>query len=274
MNDEYAAAADLYDFVVPYRTRPDVAFFIELALESGGPVLELGCGTGRVLIPTARAGLEILGLDQSPEMLAACRRKMLEESSDVQSRVRLVEEDMRQFELSRQFALVTIPFRPFQHLVDVDDQLACLECVHRHLTESGRLVFDVFNPSLTGLTRENVGQEEQTGPAFELPDGRSVVRREKVVSRDHFKQVISIELIYYVTYADGRQERLVHAFPMRYYFRYEVEHLLARAGFVVDEVYCDYRRNSYGTTYPGDLVFVAGKRPWSDQPPPVQSAVR
>lgn len=260
MSDQYVASADFYDFVVPYRDRPDVDFFVDEARNSGGPVLELGCGTGRVLIPTAQAGLQVVGLDQSPEMLAVCRRKVHEEPLEVQSRIGLVKGDMRRFELSQRFALVTIPFRPFQHLVEVDDQLACLECIHRHLTDDGTLVLDVFNPSLTSLTRENLGLEEESSPAFVLPDGRSVVRREKVVARDYFKQVISVELIYYVTHADGREERLVHAFPMRYFFRYEVEHLLARAGLVINEVYCDYRRNRYGTTYPGDLVFVAGKR--------------
>jgi SAM-dependent methyltransferase len=251
--------ADLYDFVEPYRTRPDVAFFVDQALESGGPVLELGCGTGRVLIPTARAGIPIVGLDRSPEMLAVCRQKVQQEPSQVQSRMSLIEGDIRQFELSQQFALVTIPFRPFQHLVEVEEQLDCLECIHRHLDDEGTLVLDVFNPSLTGLTRENVGQEEQSSPAFVLPDGRSVVRREKIVARDYFKQVISIELIYYVTWPDGRQQRLVHAFPMRYFFRYEVEHLLARCGFAIDAVYADYQRNPYGTTHPGELIFLASK---------------
>jgi 2-polyprenyl-3-methyl-5-hydroxy-6-metoxy-1,4-benzoquinol methylase len=60
--EDYAFIADLYDHIVPYRDRPDVAFFVEAAQESGGPVLEVGCGTGRILIPTARAGIEIVGL--------------------------------------------------------------------------------------------------------------------------------------------------------------------------------------------------------------------
>jgi SAM-dependent methyltransferase len=273
MNDEYVAAADLYDFVVPYRNRPDVAFFVDLACESGGPVLELGCGTGRVLLPTARAGIQIVGLDRSPQMLAVCRQKVQAEPSEVRSRIRLAEGDLRHFELSQQFSLVTIPFRPFQHLVEVDDQLNCLECIRRHLDDDGKLVLDVFNPSLPGLTRDNLDQEVDAGPAFTLPDGRSVVPREKTVARDYFKQVISIELIYYVTHPGGHQERLVHAFRMRYFFRYEIEHLLARAGFATDEVYADYERNRYGTTYPGELVFMARKRLRDNRLMPVQSTV-
>ncbi len=261
MENEYVIGADLYDYVEAYRTRTDVGFFVELARETGGPVLELGCGTGRVLIPTARAGIEIAGLDRSPQMLAVCRRKLQDEPSEVQARVQLIESDMRGFELSRQFALITIPFRPFQHLVDVDDQLACLACIRRHLNGEGRLVVDVFNPSLTALTRDNVGVEEAAGSDFALPDGRRVVHCSKIAARDLFKQVISVELIYDVTHPDSRKERLVHAFKMRYFFRYELEHLLARAGFMIDAVYGDYERNPYGTAaYPGELIFVARKR--------------
>ena len=72
--NEYMAIAELYDYVVPYRERQDVGFFVEAAKESEGPVLELGCGTGRVLIPTARAGVEITGLDLSTDMLGICRK--------------------------------------------------------------------------------------------------------------------------------------------------------------------------------------------------------
>src|SRR6185436_14973006 len=93
--DEYAFIADLYDHVVPYRNRPDLTFFTEAAKQSKGPVLEIGCGTGRVLIPTARAGVEIVGLDLSHHMLSVCRQRLANESAEVQSRARLVQADMR-----------------------------------------------------------------------------------------------------------------------------------------------------------------------------------
>src|SRR5262249_30840191 len=116
MADDYIVGADFYDYVEAYRTRPDVGYFVDVVRETDGLVLELGCGTGRVLIPTARAGIEIVGLDRSPQMLAVCGRKLQEEPAGIQSRVQLRQGDMRQFELSRQFRLVTIPFHPFQHL--------------------------------------------------------------------------------------------------------------------------------------------------------------
>lgn len=257
--DEYLSIAELYDYVVPYRNRPDVAFFVEAAKESGGPVLEVGCGTGRVLIPTAQAGVEIVGLDLSPHMLEVCRGRLKAESEEVRSRVQLVQGDMRQFELSRTFRLVTLPFRPFQHLTTVEDQLACLGCICRHLAEAGRLILDIFNPSLESLARQNFGEEISEEPEFSMPDGQRVIRRHKIVSRDAANQINYVELIYYVTHPNGRQERLVQAFPMRYLFRFEAEHLLARAGFEVEQLYADYDKSPYGSKYPGELIFVARK---------------
>ena len=256
---EYAVTAEMYDHTVPYRERKDVAFFVEAARESGGPVLEVGCGTGRVLVPTAREGLEITGLDLSPHMLKVCRERLEGESQEVRARVRLVEADMRGFDLGRTFRLVTLPFRPFQHLLTVEDQLACLGCLRRHLQPGGRLILDVFNPSLEGLTRQNLGEEIAPEPEFVMPDGRRVVRKHKMVARDFFQQVIRTDLVYYVTHPDGRQERLVHALAMRYFFRFEAGHLLARAGFEVEQLYADYDKSPYGSKDPGELIFVARK---------------
>jgi SAM-dependent methyltransferase len=258
-HDEYQSIAELYDYVVPYRDRPDVAFFVEAAKVSGGPVLEIGCGTGRVLIPTAQAGIEISGLDLSPHMLAVCRERLSLEPEPVRSRVRLVEGDMRHFELSRTFSLVTLPFRPFQHLTTTGDQLACLDCIHRHLETGGKLILDIFNPWLEALASQTINEEMAEEPEFTIPDGRRVIRRHKITSRDVFNQVNYVELIYYVTHPDGRQERLVQAFPMRYLFKFEAEHLLARAGFEVEQLYADYDKSPYGSKYPGELIFVARK---------------
>jgi SAM-dependent methyltransferase len=257
--EQYAATAEFYDYVVPYQTRQDVAFFVEAAQANGGPVLEVGCGTGRVLIPTARAGIAITGIDLSPHMLDVCERHLEQEPADVQNRVQLDLGDMCDFDLGQTFKLITIPFRPFQHLIAVDDQIACLRCIHRHLADDGRFILDVFDPSLPIIAREVTGEEQGDEPEFTMPDGRRVLRRNRVVARDVFKQYQDIELIYYITHPDGRTERLVHAFPMRYFFRYEIEHLLARCGFEVEALYADYDKSPYGSKSLSELIFVAKK---------------
>ena len=131
--------------------------------------------------------------------------------------------------------------------------------IHHHLVKGGRLILDIFNPSLEALTRDDVGVVVGEEPEFTMPDSRRVVRRHKIVSQDRFNQINEVELIYDVTHSDGREERLVHSFPMRYLFRFEAEHLLGRSGFEIEHVYADYDKSPLGSKYPGELIFVAKK---------------
>ena len=262
--DEFAGAydrahvAEFYDHIYGFLDREDVGFYVDLAKQTGGPVLELGCGTGRVLIPTAREGLHVTGVDLSDHMMAVFRAKLAQESDEVQTRTKIVRADIRDFDLGTQFNLVTVPFRPFQHLITVDEQMACLSAARRHLMPDGWLAMDVFNPNLSRLVDENRQEVEEMEPR-QMPDGRTVARNYRTDSIDLDNQVLHIELIYYVTGVEGEQERTVHAFPMRYFFRYEIEHLLARAGFEVEALYGDFERSPYGSKYPGELIFVARK---------------
>ncbi|MCW8133492.1 MAG: class I SAM-dependent methyltransferase [Planctomycetota bacterium] len=258
--DEYAASAPYYDYVDAYTAREDVGFYVEQARASGGPVLEIGCGTGRVLIPTAKAGLEIAGLDYSNAMLARCREKLAAESSGVRGRVALTQGDMRSFDLGRTFKLITIPFRPFQHLETVEDQLACLACVRKHLDEGGRFILDIFNPSIPAMADDSRLKAFGHEPEVAMPDGRRVSRWARIAERNYAMQYNDVELVYEVKHPDGRAEQIVFAFRMRYLFRYEAEHLLVRAGFEVEALYADYDKSAYGTKYPGELIFVAKKR--------------
>jgi SAM-dependent methyltransferase len=253
---EYDSFAEFYDHVLPYRERPDVPFFVDLARQSPGPVLEVGCGTGRVLVPCARAGATIVGLDLSPGMLAVCRRKLAREAPDVQARVRLVEGDMRDFDLGARFPLITLPFRSFQHLETPEDQRAALRVLARHLAPGGRMVLDLFNPSLPFLGDERWLVAPLAEPAVDLPDGRRMVRTMRMVSRDWFAQVQEIELSHRITWPDGRAEDHTGTARLRYTFRFEAEHLLAREGFTVEALYGDYDRSPYGAKYPGELIFV------------------
>ena len=257
--DIYERTAAFYDAIVPYRQREDVAFFVEMARDSGGPVLEVGCGTGRVLIPTARTGVSITGLDASPAMLKVCRESLAREPEEVRECVTLVQGDMRDFQLDARFALITLPFRPFQHLLEVGEQIACLTCLYLHLEKGGLLVLDLFNPMIERLIEENYPAEFQVEPAAKLEDGSEMVRSTRIVSRDLARQCMDVEFQHDFTYADGRKEQYVERAPLRYFFRYEVEHLLARCGFEVEWLYADYTRKPFGEIYPGELLYVARK---------------
>lgn len=257
--DDYPFVAEIYDYVYTPQMAGDVDFYVEMAKESGGPVLELGCGTGRVLLPIARAGLAATGLDLSEFMLAVLRQKLEREDSQVRDRVRIVTADMRRFDLGKSFPLITIPFRAFQHLLELDDQLSCLACIREHLAPKGHFILNVFNPSIPLMT-QNPGEEQGDEPEITMSDGRKVRRRWRSFDHDWHRQVFRAELIYYVKHPDGRKERLVHAFPLRFLYRYEAEHLLVRSGFDIEALYADFDRSSFGSKYPGELIFVTTKR--------------
>lgn len=257
--EDQAFIADYYDFIPTYSARPDVDFYVDLARAVPGTILELGCGTGRILVPTAAAGSHIVGLDVSEHMLAKCREKLGAQSPAVRQRVRLTCGNMADFHLDETFALVTAPFRTFQHLISVDDQLSCLRCAYRHLAVGGRLVFDVFQVKPRAMMPDPaLMKESQDFPEVELPDGRKLTRTHRIAAFHRAGQYNDIEFAYYVTHPNGETQRLGPAFPFRYFFPYEVEHLLARCGFQVVELLGDFGKSPLADDSP-EMIFVAEK---------------
>ncbi len=254
--DAEAFVAEFYHCVPLYAERADVEFYVAEARAVVGGVLELGCGTGRILIPAARAGVEITGLDLSEQMLQRCRGKLACEPAGVIERVSLVHASMTNFYLGRTFQLITIPFRGFQHLLEVEEQLACLEAVRRHLVPGGRLVFDAFHVD-PAATHDPAWQEEREDtPETLLPDGRKLRRTARVTAFHRARQVNDIEFAFYVTYPDGRTERLLWHTPLRYFFRFELEHLIARAGLRLTALYGNLDRSPFTDSSP-EMIFVA-----------------
>lgn len=249
--DPWQSFAEFYDYVPLYRERKDVAFYVEEAKRATGLVLELGCGSGRVLVPVARAGVPVTGLDASPDMLRVCRSRLRQEGLAAE----LICGDMRRFALHQNFALVTIPFRPFQHLLEVEDQMACLSSIREHLAPGGALVFDVFNPDLKMLNSEDTAPVQEF--SFELPDGRQVTRSIRRLRHDRARQIQHLEVVHDVRHSDGSTRQTTEALPMRYFFRYELEHLLSRCGFSVEHLYGDFDRRPVGEDGSAELIFVA-----------------
>jgi len=240
----------LYDSVPLYAPPRDVGFYVEEATAASGPVLELGCGTGRILLPIARAGCTITGVDSSSQMLARCKAKLAAEAATVQARVTLQQRDIRDFALGAKYALIIAPFRVVQQLARLDDQLRFLAAVAHHLALTGRFIFDVFNPRFDALTSAD-GVEREDTPELRLPDGRTLRRGARVTRVRWIDQVSETELIYYVG-----DKRYVQAFDMRWYLAAELQHLLARAGFRVRAMYGDFGRGQLADGSP-DIVTIA-----------------
>jgi SAM-dependent methyltransferase len=247
-----------YDAVPLYSTRGDVAFYLEEAARAGqsSTVLEIGCGTGRLTLPLARAGHAVTGVDLSPAMLARAGAKAAGEPPEVRARVTLLEADARRLShsASATFDVAIAPFRVMQHLVTIEDQLAVLTGARERLRPGGRLVFDVFNPSFGMMTRDRSAEVEDT-PEQPLPDGRMLRRTVRVTAVHWVDQVSDIELIYYVRRGD-HTERIVQAFRMRFFTPSEVAHLVTRAGFRLDALYGGFDRRPLDDAAP-EIVVVA-----------------
>lgn len=144
---------DWYDHAFR-RYREDVDFYVRLAQRMGGPVLELGVGTGRVALALAEAGVEVLGVDRATAMLERAAQRIAKRPARVRERIELREGDMRSLRLGRRFSLILAPFNAFQHLYDDDDIAQALATCRRHLAPNGRLAFDVLLPDPASLARD------------------------------------------------------------------------------------------------------------------------
>jgi SAM-dependent methyltransferase len=129
-------------------TEGDIAFFARLAAERGGPVLEIGCGTGRVAGALAAAGFDVVGVDRSAPMLRLAEERRASMPPEVAARLTFVQGDMTTLHLARRFPLIVAPSRVFQFALTSDDQRAALLAFRAHLPPDGRLVLDLFDPSL------------------------------------------------------------------------------------------------------------------------------
>lgn len=224
---------DLYDAVTPASFAGDVEWYRRRAREAGGPVLELGAGTGRITLPLAQDGVVVHAVDADGRMLGALRSKLASEPADVRDRITLVEADMRSFELSERFALVIAPFRAFLHNVTEEDQLACLTRVREHLRPGGVFMFNVFHPSLEFMS-QNAGALTGVWRArgvFERPDGGYVVRSESNRYDTVHRRVHSLHR--YEEYGDDAVliRTSLHRLELAYLYPADIERLLTRAGF-------------------------------------------
>jgi SAM-dependent methyltransferase len=229
--DTYHVVAKYYDGAYAVKQDlVDLPFYLDLAEQSGGPVLEIACGTGRVLIPIARKGIEICGVDNSQPMLQVLKENLARESQQVRQRVSAQEGDMRNFRLQQKFPLVMIPFRPMRHMYTVEDQVSALKAAVSHLTDTGILAFDVFYPKFEMIWTK-VGEEVREMEWTSNPDSTKIVRRFfRKDSIDKINQIFSFTFIFR-TYESGNlilEE--TEAFKLCYYTYPHLRALFLLAG--------------------------------------------
>jgi SAM-dependent methyltransferase len=245
---------DYYD-IVSTGLQHDIEFYTDIAREANGSILELGCGTGRITIPAAMAGADIIGLDLSIAMLEKARMKA--KVMKVDHRVAFKEGDMRDFSLDKKFAAVIIPYRSFLHLLTVKDQQAALRSIRDHLQEDGILAFNIFVPSIKHLYEQD--ERSSTRGIYEIPGSEDKLYVWDYTRYDHYQQIAEIIRQYERVSRTGVVVEKVNApFYIRYMLPVECQHLLKLAGFSVLYRYGDFQRGEFGPDST-ELIVVAKK---------------
>ena len=245
----YATLARYYDLENASFTE-DLDYWLELAEEFGDPILELGCGTGRVLLNLARRGHTVTGIDNAPEMLARLQAK-LDAASDRQLAAppQLLLASMETFELPQRFRLAIMPFNTFMHLLTAEAQLATLDRIRRHLAPGGVLALDMPNPGEAYAAQEQGLTLERT-----FADGDRTVQQFSSVAIDRAAQLAHVTWIYDATNPDGAVQRSIVPLTLRYTFPAEMSLLLARSGLALAHLYGDYSRAPFVDGSPRMLV--------------------
>ncbi len=241
--DIYAPCAKYYDGA--YQNNPnlhDLPFYLDLAERYGGPVLEIACGTGRILLEIAREGTQITGIDSSEAQLAVLNSKLLNEPDQTRSLVRAFKADMRTFSLDRKFRLVIIPFRPMQHMYTIEDQISALNAAKAHLLPDGILAFDVFYPNYSMLLQPT-DEEMFDVQWYPQNDPTHVVRRFFRRTRvDLLRQYFEGEFIYRTFDGDRLTQEERSPLKLVYYTYPHLLLLFRHCGLEVVEQYGDFTK--------------------------------
>lgn len=215
------------------RDSVDSGYFLNEIRNTRGRVLEIGVGTGRLFESALKSGADIYGIDVSDSMIDVLYNKLPEEQHN-----RISCQNITDFSLEMKFDLIVAPFRVLMHLEEKEDQLKALDNVCRHLNRDGRFIFDVFVPDLNQIIK---GLDNKMDFEGEYEPGKKLRRFVSTVP-DLINQ--TIEVNFTLEWEENKiLQRDYWKLPMRFFFRYELEHLIERSEFGEYEIYGDYSGN-------------------------------
>ena len=252
-------AVKYYDETLGVTASGDASWYLRTAQRFGDPVLDLGCGTGRVSLLLARKGLQVIALDQSAGMLAMFREKLRREGPAVRDRIRILQAGMADLRLGTRFRTI-ICIDAFFHNLTVADEIACLGRVGEHLAPEGRFLFNLPNPTCEFILRAARGRQTfGRARTYGRPEAPGTITVERLERGDLVEQMIDTRLRFTVRDEDGViVECSDSQRTSRYLFRYEAVHLLFRCGFQVEELVGGYDGWPVGAK--GQLIFQARLR--------------
>jgi cyclopropane fatty-acyl-phospholipid synthase-like methyltransferase len=237
-----------YDTVYNSLRHIDRDFYLRKIKESKGTVLEIGAGTGRFFLEALKAGADISGIDVSENML-----RILKSRLPAQEHHRIFLMDALAMRMEKKFDLIIAPFRMFSHVISISDQLQFLNNVHAQLDDGGAFIFDLFVPD-PKFIREGIKDSVDFDGEYE--PGKKLRRTVSVVPD-------AIHQINHVTMKlewdeDGTMKEESFPFQMRYFYHYELEHLIARSRLKLEKIYGDYEEGEL-TNESKDFIIVCKK---------------
>lgn len=256
MSAFYEIVARYYDAETSDKT-DDLLFFSELAAEHDGPILDVGCGTGRVLLHMAQEGHSVHGVDDSAQMLAVLARK-LDAFPHLRTFVTYAQADILTYEAPQPYALILLSYNALMHFHDQDRQIALLNNLRRMVDEDGLLVIDLPNAGETFATQDT--DAILLDRSFIDPETGHLVMLQSHSYLDRTTQRLRVQWIYDEIGEDGTVKRLVVPHILRYYFQPEIALLLQVTGWEVEAVYGDVDESPYEDGCPR-MVVLARPRP-------------
>lgn len=244
-----------YDLAFGISGEAEVAWYLRKCRAYGGPVLDLGCGTGRLAILLAREGFEVTAIDQSAGMLNQFREKLRGQPAAVRQRVHIENHRMSDFSLGRKFNTV-ICCDAFFHNLTVEEEMSCLRQVAQHLRPDGHFVFNLPNPTCEFILKSAAsgGKDFEERGRYRLEDGSGTLLVEQAQAGSLEEQRITTTLRITRYDSDGNEiEKGESNWTTRYLFRYEAVHLLYRCGFEIEALVGDYREGP--VTEKSQLIF-------------------
>ncbi|EFM09200.1 Methyltransferase type 12 [Paenibacillus curdlanolyticus YK9] len=257
MDNRYASTAQWYDADNRAVFQADIPFYIARAQQLGGQVLELACGTGRITIPLAEAGISVTELDYSPQMLEVLQEKLQPKPDLAKQHIRIAQGNMTSFSLSESFSLIFIPFRSFQ-LLETDEQaLQCLHAVVSHLADNGQFILNVFRP-YGEISDAWIQREEQLDFESYLPTREKVTRHSIKKACDTDRRLLYTDFIYRLHKQDGAVEAFHDSLRLRYFYGDELRALIQQAGLTIIEEYGWYDGSPVEAGH--EFIFVCQKQ--------------
>lgn len=241
--------AQFYDTIyTKLRDDKDKNYFLKKIKQTSGPVLEIGAGTGRIFISALKQGADIYAVDISQSMINILKSKLAAKYHN-----RLFIQDACTLNMNKKFDLIIAPFRVFSHFIKIADQLKALNAIAKHLNTGGHFIFDVFRPHLGIIAK---GIKHKIDFEGEYMEGKKL-KRIVSVKPDVLNQINHVTM-QFIWQEDNVTKNKDWYFPMRYYFRYELEHLIARSSLNLINILGDYDGNKLNDES-ADFIMVCKK---------------